>query len=847
MLQPVGTGGTLEGYVTTSAGDPVVGAQVSTNNESVTTDANGHYGPIAASGGMFSFHVGISEIVGTNGHTNWNYSEEISITGAVTRDVVFPAVAVTGTVRNESNLPIAGAGVGVGAFTSDPTYPFQSDGYRTTGADGRYAMVLLEPSEEGALIDVVPPEGSDYLSMRFVGEPLTGSDRDFTLTEGFEVSGQVRTAAGAPVPQAFVSVGNDTGSFGGQADANGLYRFQALPGSYISSFSSSGIDQPGLPLSFSGNPPGTLLVSGNVSHDVTLPPISRIHGRVVDSLGVPVPGIEVFTALVRNAPRPRSTDRTTTDANGEYELFMFNIPTSRLAWEPSELSGFSLFELRNFVVTGDLQQHVVLQLPDTQAPVITSGPVVTVSDDTATVSWTTNEPSDSTVEYGIDGLDLTRTVTARVTSHNVTLTGLMPATEYRFRVISRDAAGNSSLPAEALASDVTVLAAPAEVLFRTMPVPGDVSAPVFTSGPTVSFRDRTSAVIVWETDEPASALLEYGTSAALGSSLSGGADNFARRHALRLVGLSPGTSYSFRVTARDPDGNGPTRSVVASFSTTTAPDTQAPTISALTARALDDSRLLVTWTTDEPATSGVSYNDGTTFNLSNDETPVRDHAVVLAGLTAATSYTIRASSIDPAGNGPAVSAPVVAATAAAEDTRAPVLTGARAEDITRSTAVITWSTDEQATSAVSFGPSATAMHGRLADATLRGAHRLLLTGLVPGQTYFVQPNSSDASGNTGTAPRFSFRTLADGVQISIADASVVEGNSGTRNVDLRVTLSRSSTTTVRVRYATANGTAGSSDYNPASGQLRFRPGRPAPTSGWWSAATPCSRPTKPCW
>jgi len=62
--------------------------------------------------------------------------------------------------------------------------------------------------------------------------------------------------------------------------------------------------------------------------------------------------------------------------------------------------------------------------------------------------------------------------------------------------------------------------------------------------------------------------------------------------------------------------------------------------------------------------------------------------------------------------------------------------------------------------------------------------------------------------------------------LSIADASVREGNKGTTRLNLTVTLSRSTENSVSVDFATANGTASStSDYYAKSGTLTFQPGQ----------------------
>lgn len=61
--------------------------------------------------------------------------------------------------------------------------------------------------------------------------------------------------------------------------------------------------------------------------------------------------------------------------------------------------------------------------------------------------------------------------------------------------------------------------------------------------------------------------------------------------------------------------------------------------------------------------------------------------------------------------------------------------------------------------------------------------------------------------------------------LAVADASVLEGDRGTRRLDLTVTLSQRSDSKVTVRYATADGTAvAKQDYTSASGTLTFLPG-----------------------
>ncbi|MCU0290734.1 MAG: lamin tail domain-containing protein [Thermoanaerobaculaceae bacterium] len=80
---------------------------------------------------------------------------------------------------------------------------------------------------------------------------------------------------------------------------------------------------------------------------------------------------------------------------------------------------------------------------DGSAPTITLGPATTPAVNSVTIAWTTNEASDSRVEYGLTATyGSTASSPALVTAHSVTITGLTAATPYHVRVGSADGCGN---------------------------------------------------------------------------------------------------------------------------------------------------------------------------------------------------------------------------------------------------------------------------------------------------------------------------------------------------------------------------------------------------------------------
>jgi hypothetical protein len=113
---------------------------------------------------------------------------------------------------------------------------------------------------------------------------------------------------------------------------------------------------------------------------------------------------------------------------------------------------------------------------DTVAPIISNIIVAqaNLKYKSTAVTWTTDELSDSQVEYGPTNIYGNQTPVASqfVTAHTISLAGLLPGTTYHFRVKSRDGAGN--------------LATSADQTFRTLDRPAKPPKPSgtlsFTAG-----------------------------------------------------------------------------------------------------------------------------------------------------------------------------------------------------------------------------------------------------------------------------------------------------------------------------------------------------------------------------
>jgi hypothetical protein len=85
------------------------------------------------------------------------------------------------------------------------------------------------------------------------------------------------------------------------------------------------------------------------------------------------------------------------------------------------------------------------------------------------------------------------------------------------------------------------------------------------------------------------------------------------------------------------------------------------------------------------------------------------------------------------------------------DTTAPIISAVNANPGS-TTAIITWTTDENATSRVDYGTSSSSLTLNVSDSTLTTTHSITLPGLTPGTTYFYRVTSADAANNSTTSP-----------------------------------------------------------------------------------------------
>ncbi len=197
--------------------------------------------------------------------------------------------------------------------------------------------------------------------------------------------------------------------------------------------------------------------------------------------------------------------------------------------------------------------------------------------------------------------------------------------------------------------------------------------------------------------------------------------------------------------------------------------TKGPEISDVQYSSITRTGATVTWKTDKKSNSLVIYclEGGTLCENARDDKLVTDHSVNLTNLEQGTGYHITVkSSLGDSPDSPDASLEVtsVLRTSDVPDTTPPVISVVKVTNISSSamggSAEITWTTDEPATSQVSYGTSAG--YGTLqpsqTDTTLVTFHDVILNALPPNTTFHYKVMSRDAAGNERSSPDATFVT-----------------------------------------------------------------------------------------
>ncbi|HZV34029.1 MAG TPA: CARDB domain-containing protein, partial [Verrucomicrobiae bacterium] len=252
---------------------------------------------------------------------------------------------------------------------------------------------------------------------------------------------------------------------------------------------------------------------------------------------------------------------------------------------------------------------------------LTNTPSIT----TANITWNTDEPATSQVEYGLDTSYGQQTAfsPSLVNNHLQQIQGLNPSTLYHYRVHSKDAVGN-----EAISADATLT-----TLADTVP-----PHTFLTSGPSQNGTACSLPVIfIWSATDnvtPATNML-------YAYRLDGGSYSvFSNWTSVSYTSLADG-NHSFQVAAQDQAGNIDPTPVTILFTVSTQP----PQISGV-AGSGTNAQITITWLTDQLSTSDVEYGPTSSYGtLAPINTAlVNAHNFTVTGLVPGQTYHYRVHS-----------------------------------------------------------------------------------------------------------------------------------------------------------------------------------------------------------
>ncbi|MEI8361481.1 MAG: fibronectin type III domain-containing protein [bacterium] len=247
---------------------------------------------------------------------------------------------------------------------------------------------------------------------------------------------------------------------------------------------------------------------------------------------------------------------------------------------------------------------------------------VTADNQSATISWQTNDLSDSFVLFSTDST-LASSIehgspTKSSTSHTVTVPGLLPSTVYFFKTRSTGLYGGASYSP---ISSYTTSASPAAVPAKVEKFDNgsgviyiekkDFIAPII-SRPTILELNADKAVIYWTSDELANSFVQYLTPG--DNSKSTGDWSFVNDHYLTLIDLEPNTTYSYRALSADAAGN-LASSALATFTTLKEGEKGKPAI--IPGKPAGGSGSTTININDLPATMGRVLTALTNFSIGN--------------------------------------------------------------------------------------------------------------------------------------------------------------------------------------------------------------------------------------
>lgn len=742
-------GNALSGVITFPDGGPAEGVLVTIKPTaggsalSTYTDKDGKYF-FGVNGGSYILGLLDCSMKFMDSACWWDdaFIQNINMSNSKTYDIQLPYVVVIASTTDKAGAGVSGVQVVTGAKTLSSVgggTSGLSDGTNKTSDSSGYVVLVLPRSNSNYTVGMNLPGGGSVL---LPNQSFAPASNDYSVMTNFStvapytLSGKVTFPDGTGAAGVDVSVGltGNVNSFTFASKSDGSYSLGLPSGVYDVGLS----DCSNLFLSggcwFDTKFVAGLNVTSSTVKNFALP-YARLTGKTTDRNGVYVAGVEInasFAALTSaNAggiAQMTAGTKVVSDDSGNYSLSLPIASNYKLLISPIKGSNFNPQTLDNFQMTASKQQTIVLPYTDTTPPLIVSGPLFRAINATdVIVEWQTDKPTTGVVSGGASS----ETASELATLHSVHLKGLTAGRAYTITISATDEFNNG--PTTKTGTFTTASVSP-------------VTAPVIVLGPSVTSRTNDSMVVEWVTNVAAKGTVQYGTTS---PSSNANESVFGVVHKLALSNLQGDTTYQIRVTATEVTGAATTTSRTTSAKTLPNPDTTPPVItSGPLITNVRDTSVMVTWVTDEPSVSGVSWNAGDVHGLLTDKNLSTTHMQQVTALKPNTTYSLTVSSTDGLGNGPSLSKTVKFKTLPSANPVLPqILSPQVVSSVTNTTAMVTWATDLPSTSEVSYGTSQKNLTRSEVRSQLVTQHSVPLVGLTPATTYYVQVKSVNANGD----------------------------------------------------------------------------------------------------
>lgn len=462
------------------------------------------------------------------------------------------------------------------------------------------------------------------------------------------------------------------------------------------------------------------------------------------------------------------------------------------------------------ILCSPLSATTVFAADDTTAPVISNVQIDSVSDSAVTVTWKTDEDSDSLVNYGLqENYGIVRIPETDKTAHSITLDNLDPGRVYYFRVVSADAAGNQGISADykvqttgtpqaqgsgqanaqgqgqgqqAGSSDSTSqtpsqsttqqiqqqiqsITDPQQlktILDQTVQAIKGITQDLTIVGPPTVIPETTTALVKWTTDRDSDSTVFFSptTQYTDGSYVfsQSSTDGATTNHQVELIGLTPFTEYHFKVVSTDSYSiTGESRDFT--FKTKAS----LPEIRNLRIVKVEENAATLAWDTTVPAKALVEYQDLSTGGQNSKGRPTlaTTNQMRLDGLTLGTRYVAYVTA-ENAGGDRVKSQPITFITV--KDTAPPIISNVTNESTlfpggdSRVQSIVEWKTDEAAFCKMTYregvagGVDPTVIEPD--SVSYSEKHVEVIVDFAPGTVYQFWLNCADEAGNSAQSENF---------------------------------------------------------------------------------------------